>query len=86
MRIERGANFISGQTQLSIAGTARHEVTHAIKIALSQHPALGKGELENRIMQKVIVIDEILEHIVVHLERQHGTHRLHVAHLLATES
>ena len=85
VRVEFAANLIGGELDLRLGCIAHHEVAHALVIRLLQHAALRKGELKNRVVRDVAGIDQVLDHVIIHAERQHGRYRLHVEDLLLVE-
>ena len=54
------------------------KIRHASKVDLGQHPPLGKGELEDRIVGHLLPVDQILDDVLVDPERQHRGDDLHL--------
>ncbi len=60
-------------------GDASREIrpSHALEGLRLEHAALGKGELEDRVVGNGLPVDQLLDHVAVDPERKHRRDRLH---------
>ena len=77
MRIEARANIGSRTLDLLRRGIAGHEIGNPAEVAVSQHSPLREHQPVDRIVRHPVPIDQVLDHVAVGAERQHGADDLH---------
>ena len=84
MRIEIGADIGGSALDLLRRGVAHHEIGDPAKVAVAQHAPLREHQLVDRIVRHPVPIDQVLDHVAVGPERQHGADDLHGKQIVAS--
>ena len=77
MRVELGADVGGSAIDFLRCGLADHEIGDAAEVAVFQHAPLREHKPVDRIVRHAVPIDQVLDHIAVGAERQHGADDLH---------
>ena len=82
MRIELHADAVGDFPDLRFVRAAREQRGYLVVMLRAQHVALREGERVDGVAGHLVPVDQLLDHIVVHLERQHIADDLDIPLLL----
>ena len=78
MRIQRHPDLVRDHLQLARVLARVDRRRHLVEIGRGQHVLLREGQPEHPVVQRVVPVDQVVDHVTVRLERQHPTHDVDV--------
>jgi len=77
MGVQPHPDLVRGGAQAGLGSAAADHVRESPHISRGQHVRLGKDEPVDRVIGGSVPVDQVLDHVRVRPEREHGRHRPH---------